>query len=188
MHQHSRPPTWQAWVDGSYDHHQGQMGCAAVIRNPRGQIVAREIELIKGGSSTEAEARAVLLGLKILQLNADPGAGWKIFSDCQSIASLSNMPTLPESQLAHRDILEAVHAQKRHSVVEWVPRRKNRDADQCANLAHSLPAEGRSSVPEEHPSAEQADYHQSLNRWNKSRRRIKNFQLQQWSRYRKQFA
>jgi hypothetical protein len=159
------------------------MGLAAVIKDPSNHLVSRRIQVQAGGSSTEAEARAILLGIQSLQEIAGDEVVqdvWRMHCDCESIAKVAALLEAPPAHFSHQDVIKEIHKSRGGMLSQWIPRKENRDADQCANLAHHIGTEQAIEVPAEWPTALQGDQQNQINRWRRAQRRLLHQQRKEW--------
>ena len=178
---------WKVWVDGSYNAREGQAALAAVVRNPQGRLVARKISLKKSYSSTHAELLAVWLGVQTLrELAGAKGmeADWILYCDCRSLPR--SIGGQGHDHKVDRELLDNILANQGGMKTQWIPRRENRDADQCAQRAHSLRLNDSSLLPRSTPTARELDRREKRNQLLRAERRLKQRQHIEWKRWRTQ--
>jgi ribonuclease HI len=133
------PTAWRAWFDGSARPNPGRCGIGARLLGPAGQVV--ELSRPAGwGNSSEAEYLALIAVLEMAL--AQDARGLTVYGDSRvvldDVAALdaNSAPSLqPYRARAH-----ALLAQLPGTLLRWVPRHKNLDADALSQRASIPPA------------------------------------------------
>jgi ribonuclease HI len=131
--------TWRAHCDGGALPHRGAMGIGVVLIAPDGQrhTISRLVQAHGGGTEAEAHAliatleRAKELGVRALHVHCD--------STVVIDHTFDGTPTTarPLADLFAR--ARALFASFDALSIEWVPRRRNAEADALARAALGLP-------------------------------------------------
>jgi ribonuclease HI len=133
------PTAWRAWFDGSARPNPGRCGIGARLLGPAGQVV--ELSRPAGwGNSSEAEYLALIAvleaalaqGARELTVYGDS----RVVLDDVAALDANSAPSLrPYRARAH-----VLLAQLPGTVLRWVPRHKNLDADALSQRASIPPA------------------------------------------------
>lgn len=131
---------WQAFCDGSYIPGKGiAYGC--VFWTPSGALSSRWMGYkTHRASSVEAELLGALLAVRMRcrtvpgELQGEP---WELHLDCQSAVRMLSGRGLPQDKRL-RKLIKAIRLEGGVVSFKWVPRKENRDADQCAQRAYHL--------------------------------------------------
>lgn len=164
---------WRVEVDGSFSEVTGRIAYAAVLYDPSGRMITRRIAAEPGESSLHAEAQAILLGITTLREVGGLRAvrrRWVLVSDCRGALELADRDRVTRATPS-RDVFSEIHRLRGQMASTWVPRRKNRDADQCAQRAHRLPEDGLVEISRDVPTAVEADMQAEANRLARMARR-----------------
>lgn len=134
------PTAWRAWFDGSAKPNPGRCGIGVRLQGPGGELV--ELSQAAGvGNSSEAEYRALILGLETA---LDHGAGpLTVYGDSQVVINDVN-GAFEDSAAVLRPYRARVHALLARLpavTLRWVPRHKNLEADALSQRASAFPLE-----------------------------------------------
>jgi ribonuclease HI len=122
-------------VDGGARGNPGPAAAAAVISDPRGEVLERSAQLLGTATNNVAEYRALLLGLeRARELGASEveviGDSELIAKQVQGLYKVKHEAMRP----LHRDAIAALARFERWSI-RTVPRAQNADADALVNEA-----------------------------------------------------
>jgi ribonuclease HI len=132
------PTAWRAWFDGSARPNPGRCGIGARLLGPAGQIV--ELSEPAGyGNSSEAEYLALIA---VLEAALAQGArGLTVYGDSRVVLDDVAAPDAKGAAALqpYRARARALLAQLPGTLLRWVPRHKNLDADALSQRA-SMPS------------------------------------------------
>jgi ribonuclease HI len=172
---------WKVWVDGSFCEQTQQAALAAIIKDPQGNLCRRKIARLPGTTSTHAELLAVRLGIQTLQgLVGMDGLQqeWDLYCDCKSIPEILNGHSV--ANRTDQELIEEIRSGCGAMKAQWVPRKQNRDADQCAQRAHRLRIGTSTHLPRYIHTAQERDQHDLRNRMLRAGRKIEQRQRGEW--------
>lgn len=123
------------FIDGGSRGNPGVAGCGAVLKNPRGETIAKESKALGQTTNNVAEYHALLLGLEAaLRQNV---RRLKVFSDSELLVrQLQGKYKVRSADL--RPLFEQAQSTLTafdRIVFEHIPRERNREADALANQA-----------------------------------------------------
>lgn len=126
---------WVAWCDGSAVPNPGRMGLGAVLIAPDGKRHALSQATHTIGCNNEAELRALMAAAS--EARARGATALQVYSDNSVVvAQLRDASAEPIARLAPLfDEARALLKGFDSVAVEWVPRRRNREADVLARAA-----------------------------------------------------
>jgi len=135
--------TWTVHCDGTALPNPGRMGIGAVLTAPDGTHHTISQAIGTHGCNNEAEARALIAALQLLQSLGAEDVALNIHSDSSVlVAQLGGaVPAAPIVRLTHvfdeaRQLLQQFGSVR----LGWVPRHRNTEADALARAALGLPS------------------------------------------------
>jgi ribonuclease HI len=133
------PTAWRAWFDGSARPNPGRCGIGARLLGPAGQVV--ELSEPAGyGNSSEAEYLALIAVLEAAL--AQDARGLTVYGDSRVVLDDVAAPDAKSAAVLqpYRARARALLAQLPGTLLRWVPRHKNLDADALSQRASMPPS------------------------------------------------
>ena len=126
---HGNAPTpWRAWFDGSARPNPGRCGIGALLRGPAGELVELS-QAVGWGNSSEAEYLALIAVLEAAL--ARGAAPLTVHGDSRVVIDDVNGPAERSAQVlrVYRERVHALLRQLPGTILRWVPRHRNLEAD-----------------------------------------------------------
>lgn len=135
----ARAGAWVVHCDGSAMPNPGRMGLGAVLTAPDGTRHTLSVATHLVGCNNEAEVKALTLALQ--DARARGATAVRAFSDNSIVVEqLAGRDAPPIARLAPLfDEARALLAHFEEARIEWIPRRRNAEADALARAALGMP-------------------------------------------------
>ena len=132
------PHHWVVYCDGSALPNPGRMGIGAVLTEPDGTRHTLSQAMPERGCNNEAELLALMVALHELKVRG--ARNLMAYSDNSIlIEQLSSANAKPVTRLAALfDQARALLATFDHTILKWIPRHRNSEADELARAALGL--------------------------------------------------